>query len=68
VPNRVNKDALIVFGHWSALGLQHRNQVFSLDTGCLWGGQLTALALETKVITQVTYHLKDNPVIKHFKK
>jgi len=68
VPKRVNQEALIVFGHWSALGLQHRNQVFSLDTGCLWGGQLTALALETKVITQVTYHLKDNPVIQHFKK
>jgi len=68
VPNRRNQDALIVFGHWSALGLQHRHQVFSLDTGCLWGGKLTALALESKVITQVPYDPKDNPVIKLFTK
>lgn len=36
----------ILFGHWSTLGYVHNNNVFALDTGCLWGGQLTALALE----------------------
>lgn len=67
VPNRQNLDHHIVFGHWSALGLQHRNNVHALDTGCLWGGQLTAMALDTKSITQVPYHLGDMPILKHLK-
>lgn len=65
VPVRKSLDHTIVFGHWSALGLQHRNNVHALDTGCLWGGHLTALNLETKAITQVPYHLDDKPILKH---
>jgi bis(5'-nucleosyl)-tetraphosphatase (symmetrical) len=38
--------ASIVFGHWSALGLVERNGVLGLDTGCVWGRQLTAFRLE----------------------
>lgn len=67
VPDRRSLDHTIIFGHWSALGLQHRNNVHALDTGCLWGGHLTALNLETKVITQVPYHLDDEPILKHLK-
>ncbi len=65
VPDRKSVDHTIVFGHWSALGLQHRNNVHALDTGCLWGGHLTALNLETKAITQVPYQVDDKPILKH---
>lgn len=36
----------IVFGHWSTLGLHQENQTTAIDTGCLWGGSLTALRLD----------------------
>lgn len=62
VPNRATQDTQVIFGHWSALGLQYRHNVYPLDTGCLWGGQLTAMNLETKVITQVQSHPLDKPI------
>jgi bis(5'-nucleosyl)-tetraphosphatase (symmetrical) len=36
----------VAFGHWSTLGLINRPDLLSLDTGCIWGGQLTAVRLE----------------------
>jgi bis(5'-nucleosyl)-tetraphosphatase (symmetrical) len=36
----------IVFGHWSTLGFFNNEDVTSLDTGCVWGGALTALRLD----------------------
>lgn len=43
----------IIFGHWSTLA-QLRNRVgYCLDTGCVWGGQLTALCLENEQVFQV---------------
>ncbi len=45
VPSRKTKDTKIVFGHWSTLGLLNKNNVVGLDTGCVWGGQLTAMSL-----------------------
>lgn len=44
--DRQTKNDRIVFGHWSTLGLYKGNNVVSLDTGCLWGGQLSALRLD----------------------
>lgn len=45
--NRRSRDARVIFGHWSALGLVQEHGVVGLDTGCVWGGALTALDLET---------------------
>lgn len=39
----------IVFGHWSALGLIVMPELISLDTGCVWGRQLTAARLDKRV-------------------
>lgn len=62
VPHRATTDTQVIFGHWSALGLQQRNNIYALDTGCLWGGKLSAMNLETKVITQVQSHQLDKPI------
>jgi bis(5'-nucleosyl)-tetraphosphatase (symmetrical) len=59
VPNRLSQDATIVCGHWSALGFYQQHNIYALDTGCLWGGQLTAMCLETKAITQVSFDPRD---------
>ena len=53
-PNRASREATIICGHWSALGLQIRNNLIALDTGCLWGGSLTAIRLEDRQVFQVT--------------
>ena len=37
----------VVFGHWSALGLVLEPQLLAIDTGCVWGRQLTAVQLDT---------------------
>ncbi|OAI17265.1 diadenosine tetraphosphatase [Methylomonas lenta] len=47
VPGRKSQDMRIIFGHWSTLGFYTEHNVYSIDTGCLWGGQLTALKLES---------------------
>jgi bis(5'-nucleosyl)-tetraphosphatase (symmetrical) len=45
VPGRKTADATIAFGHWSTLGFLQRPDIISLDTGCVWGGCLSALRL-----------------------
>ena len=45
VPGRRTADVTVAFGHWSTLGRLVRNDVLALDTGCVWGGCLTALRL-----------------------
>jgi bis(5'-nucleosyl)-tetraphosphatase (symmetrical) len=45
-PLRAAGGPTIVFGHWSALGLVDRKGVLGIDTGCVWGRQLTACRLE----------------------
>jgi bis(5'-nucleosyl)-tetraphosphatase (symmetrical) len=53
VPERRSRDTPLIFGHWSALGLIKRPDLFGLDTGCLWGRRLTALRLEDRRLFQV---------------
>lgn len=43
----------LITGHWSALGLRQTEQHVSLDTGCVWGGELTAYNLQDKTFAQV---------------
>ena len=53
VPGRASADGVMVCGHWSALGLKVTPQIIALDTGCLWGGALTAIRLEDRHVFQV---------------
>ena len=46
IESRRTRDARVIFGHWSALGLVIRRDVIGLDSGCVWGGALTAIDLD----------------------
>jgi bis(5'-nucleosyl)-tetraphosphatase (symmetrical) len=46
VPGRRSAGARIVCGHWSALGYLDEGGVLALDTGCVWGGMLTAQRID----------------------
>ena len=50
---RRTRDLMVVFGHWSALGLLMRDDVIGLDSGCVWGGKLTAVCLDDRRLLQV---------------
>ena len=63
VPKRKSRDATVIFGHWSALGLKLTPNVIALDTGCLWGGPMTAIRLEDRQLFQVSCK---NPVAKNW--
>ena len=53
---RPGSEPALVFGHWSALGLKLTERLAALDTGCVWGGPLTALRLEDRWLVQVPCH------------
>jgi len=46
VASRASRGVRVVCGHWSTLGLLERRDILALDTGCVWGGGLTAVSLE----------------------
>jgi bis(5'-nucleosyl)-tetraphosphatase (symmetrical) len=46
IPGRLSHDLHILFGHWSTVGEIQGQNVHALDTGCVWGGRLTALRLD----------------------
>jgi bis(5'-nucleosyl)-tetraphosphatase (symmetrical) len=48
VPERKLQKTRIVFGHWSTLGIWNDESVLAIDSGCVWGGKLTAARLEAK--------------------
>jgi bis(5'-nucleosyl)-tetraphosphatase (symmetrical) len=45
---RASRDARVIFGHWSALGLVRSPGLVGLDTGCVWGGRLSAVNLDAE--------------------
>lgn len=55
LPERASADTRIVFGHWSTLGYRAEHNVWAVDTGCLWGGDLTLLRLDTVEPEKHTY-------------
>jgi bis(5'-nucleosyl)-tetraphosphatase (symmetrical) len=52
-PARATRDTPIVFGHWSTLGLMLRDDVMCLDSGCVWGGKLTAMHWPSRRLVEV---------------
>ena len=48
-----NDEESLLCGHWSALGLKITPELAALDSGCVWGGSLTALRLEDRAVFQV---------------
>ena len=58
LPNRNTKDNKIIFGHWSTVHIGNEKNfkqynVYPIDTGCLWGGRLTAMRLEDEKVFSV---------------
>ena len=61
IENRGSRDVTIVFGHWSTLGLLRRPGLLALDTGCVWGGALSAVRLADRELFQVSCPQAANP-------
>lgn len=53
VPHRRTEDVTVIFGHWSTRGLVLRPNLIGLDTGCVWGGKLSAVSLQDRTLLQV---------------
>ncbi len=51
IASRKSQDTTVVFGHWSTLGYKHDHNIIATDTGCLWGGALTAVKIELEKLT-----------------
>ncbi len=52
-PKRKTRDTVVVAGHWSTLGLKMTDDFIGIDTGCLWGGALTAVRLPDRKVISV---------------
>jgi len=51
--HRKTRDVTIAFGHWASLGLRVKKRYIAMDSGCVWGGKLSALRLEDRELVQV---------------
>ena len=51
-PARATRDGVVVFGHWSTLGHLARPDVVCLDSGCVWGGALSAMRWPDRTLLQ----------------
>jgi bis(5'-nucleosyl)-tetraphosphatase (symmetrical) len=54
------REVRIVCGHWSALGRFAGLGVHAIDTGCVWGGQLTALRLDAEEPSYVSVNAESH--------
>ncbi|AFZ82903.1 symmetrical bis(5'-nucleosyl)-tetraphosphatase [Candidatus Kinetoplastidibacterium crithidiae] len=54
MPDRATKNIKIVFGHWSSLGLFIKENIMCLDSGCVWGRNMTAMRLKDKKTIQIS--------------
>lgn len=66
VPGRETDQVTVAFGHWSTLGWLERANLLSLDTGCVWGGQLSAVRIDpgtpgTRQLIQVECEVMQTP-------
>jgi bis(5'-nucleosyl)-tetraphosphatase (symmetrical) len=50
--HRATRDVRVAFGHWAALGLRIRKRTIAMDSGCVWGGSLSAYRLEDGTLFQ----------------
>ncbi len=57
-PTRRSTTLKVVFGHWSTLGYWYDGNVLCLDTGCVWGRELTAVRLDKKTPNPVSVKCK----------
>jgi bis(5'-nucleosyl)-tetraphosphatase (symmetrical) len=61
VPGRRSARHTVVCGHWSALGLRMTPNLLALDSGCVWGGRLSAIRLDDRALTQVVCAVSSAP-------
>ena len=65
VPGRQTAHVSVAFGHWSTMGWLGRTDVLSLDTGCVWGGSLSALRFnlqdQQQELIQVQCEISQHP-------
>ncbi|MDP2751012.1 MAG: symmetrical bis(5'-nucleosyl)-tetraphosphatase [Rhodocyclaceae bacterium] len=60
-PKRASTSHTLIVGHWSALGLKITQNLLALDSGCLWGGKLTAVRLEDRRLFQISCRCQVEP-------
>lgn len=62
LPQRQSQNQTLIFGHWSTLGYYHGYDCYAIDSGCLWGGPLTAIKIEEPVeVIQIPCQAKKRP-------
>lgn len=73
IPNRLSQQDKIIFGHWSTLthaGLRGINNTYAIDSGCLWGGFLTAMRIDEESFEYIRFNCPGalKPPVKHLNK
>lgn len=60
VPNKSTQDYRTIFGHWSALGLLNTSLHLGLDTGCVWGKEMTMAKIPKKLNEKIILYTQTN--------